>query len=162
VDALTDFLGRKSFPIELSGFTVVVADALDVKPRPDEPLKVYFASGGAAPTARLFRPLGEGVRQEMRPSLEYRFTAVEPDQKLDFAPGDGLYAELALQDGGVLRWNRGKSRLYAFEALLNEPVLLESGQASSAGTRAEGVRLRARPENGVPKVADLMPPVELQ
>ncbi len=154
VEAMVDFLGRKSFPIELNGFTLV---AEDLKPKPDEPLKVHCTPGGAAEAVRVFQPLGEGVRVEMRPALEYRFTAADLDRKIEFTPGDGLYAELPLADGRTLRWDRSRSRLYSFEALRNEPVLLETGRPP-----ADGVGLKVRPENGVPKVPDLMPQVELK
>jgi hypothetical protein len=159
VEAMVDFLGRKSFPLELNGFTLV---AQDIKPKPDEPLKVHYAPGGAAGAVRLFPPLGEGVRVEMRSALEYRFTAADLDRKIDFLPGDGLYAELPLSDGRTLRWDRSRSRLYAFEALENDPVLLEAGQAPADGRPAEGVSLKVRPENGVPRVPDLMPQVEVK
>ena len=79
------------------------------------------------------------------------------DRKIEFTPGDGLYAELPLADGRTLRWDRSRSRLYRFEALRNEPVLLETGRPP-----ADGVGLKVRPENGVPKVPDLMPQVELK
>jgi hypothetical protein len=150
VDAMAAFLDTKTFAIDLSGFTLVVPDALEVKPRPDAPLRVHTAAGDW-----MFRPLGEGARVAMQPLLEYRFQAAA-DQKLDYALGGELYAEASLVGGQMLRWDHSRSRLYRFEALRNEPVFSESGRP------AAGVRLQLRPETGAPRVPDLMPQVDLK
>ena len=109
VDALADFLDRKSFVLEINGFRLVVSDDArdderNVKPAPDEALKVHIAPADAADTVREFRPVGEGMRVEMQPFHEYRFTAAEPGRTIDCTSGDGLYAELPLVGGRTLRW----------------------------------------------------------
>jgi hypothetical protein len=156
VDDLASFLDIKTFPIPLNEFILVIPDALDVKPRPEPPLKLSLAGG-----ERAFRPVGQGTRVAMRPELEYRFEASESGKKIDYAPGDPLSAELPLAGGKVLRWDRSRSHLYRFEVLGNEPVL-RGGDAAAEGRPAEGVQLRPQPENGVPRVPDLLPQVELK
>lgn len=145
------FLDKKSFTIDLESITVVIPDELDVKPRPGEPFTVYHApAGGEARPALVFRPADDGARVDERPLHAYAFRAARPGQKLDYAPGDVLYATLPLRDGRTLRWDRSRSRLYRFDALREAPTTGE-------GARAEGVRLQFKPEGGVPRLPDLMP-----
>ncbi len=151
VAALAAFLDKKSFTIDLESITVVIPDELDVKPRPGEPFTVYHApAGGEARPALVFRPADDGARVDERPLHAYAFRAARPGQKLDYAPGDVLYATLPLRDGRTLRWDRSRSRLYRFDALREAPTTGE-------GARAEGVRLQFKPEGGVPRLPDLMP-----
>jgi GTPase SAR1 family protein len=161
VDALADFLDRKSFALDLDGFTLDIPDGpLDVEPQADAPLQLHWTPAGGAGTELAFRPIDEGMRVEMEPKKRYRFIAAAPGREIVFTPGDALYAELPLRGDGALRWDRPRSRLYPFGALWNEPVLIKAGQAVSAGTVVEDVIWTPRPEKGVPKNPDLMPKVE--
>ena len=158
VDALAAFLDEKSFSIEIDSLTLVIPDALEVKPRPDEALTVYYGPAGTeAHPALVFRPTDDGARVDEQPLHAYGFRALKAGQKIDYAPGDALYATLLVNDRRTLRWDRGRSRLYRFEALREEPALQGTDQESAEGKRAEGVRLRFKPEGGVPRVPDLMP-----
>ena len=131
-----------------------------MKPRPGEWLTVYHgAAGTEARPALVFRPTDDGARVEEQPLHAYGFRAVKPGQKIDYKPGDVLYAQLPVNERRVLRWDRSRSRLYRFEVLPEEPTL-QAEQESAEGKRAEGVRLRFKPEGGAPRVPDLMPVVE--
>jgi hypothetical protein len=156
---LASFLDKDTFSINISSINLIIPDALEVRPLTGEAFRLVLtpASGGAK-TERAFNPSGEGTRVGERPYREYPFK-VEPDGKLDYAPGDDLYATLALADGKALRWARSRSRLYRFEALRMEPALLEKDKPSAEG---RDVQLQTRPEGGAPKTPDLMPFVDLK
>ena len=159
--ALAAFLDEKSFSIDLESITVVIPDELEVKPRPGEALTVYHGPGGGeAHPALVFRAADDGARVGERPLHAYAFQALKPGQKIDYAPGDALYAELPLRDRRTLRWDERRSRLYRFEALRTEPSL--RGTDADDVKKAEGVRLRFSPEAGAPKVPELMPAVEIK
>jgi hypothetical protein len=159
VNELASFLDKDTFSINISSINLIIPDALEVRPLTGEAFRLVLtpASGGAK-TERAFNPSGEGTRVGERPYREYPFK-VEPDGKLDYAPGDDLYATLALADGKALRWARSRSRLYRFEALRMEPALLEKDKPSAEG---RDVQLQTRPEGGAPKTPDLMPFVDLK
>ena len=109
-------------------------------------------------TERAFAPSGEGTRVEEQPYRAYRFEAAH-DGKLDYTPGDDFYAALTLADRKAVRWDRSRSRLYGFEALLMEPTLLERDKPAAEG---KDIRLQTLPEGGMPAVPDLMPFVDLK
>ena len=51
-----------------------------------------------------------GPRVGEQPLHAYGFRAVKPGQKIDYKPGDVLYAQLPVNERRVLRWDRGRSR----------------------------------------------------
>jgi hypothetical protein len=159
VNDLASFLDKDTFSININTINLIVPDALEVRPLTGEALRLVLTpSSGGPRTERTFNPSGEGARVEERPFREYLFEA-EPAGKLDYAPGDDLYAALTLADRKAFRWDRSRSRLYRFEALRTEPALLERDKPPAEG---KDVRLQARPDGGAPKVPDLMPFVDLK
>ena len=163
VDDLASFLDKDTFTIRISKIFLDVPDAAGVGPRPGEPLKVYLVSAAGASAMELaFRPVGDGTRIEARPWHEYAFTSGQPGRTLEYAPGDGFYAVLPLTDRKALRWDGGRSRLYAFEALREAPMLLAGDPSIVEAKRVEEMRLRLVPEGGAPNVPDLMPRVDLK
>jgi GTPase SAR1 family protein len=159
VNDLASFLDKDTFSININTIILIVPDALEVRPLTGEALRLVLTpSSGGPRTERTFNPSGEGARVEERPFREYLFEA-EPGGKLDYAPGDNLYAALSLADRKAFRWDRSRSRLYRFEALRTEPALLERDKPSAEG---KDVRLQTRPDGGAPKVPDLMPFVDLK
>jgi hypothetical protein len=159
VNDLASFLDKDTFSIDINSINLIIPDALDVRPLTGESLHlVTTPSSGAPRTERAFNPSGEGQRVGERPSREYLFEG-ERAGKIDYAPGDDLYAALTVTDRKALRWDRSRSRLYRFEALWMEPELLERDKPAAEG---KDVQLQTRPEGGVPKVPDLMPYVDFK
>jgi GTPase SAR1 family protein len=159
VNELASFLDKDTFSIDISSFNLIIPDALEVQPLTGEALHLVLTSPTGAPrTDRTFAPSGEGARVGERPYREYLFGA-EAEGKIDYAPGDDLYAALTLADRKALRWDRSRSRLYRFEALRLVPALLERDKPSAEG---KDVQLQTRPEGGAPNVPDLMPFVDLK
>ena len=160
VSDLASFLEKDSFPIHISEITVVLPEALE--PELAEPLKVYSGRGdGTTQQVLVFKPVGSGSQVRDGRSYAYRFTAEEPIRNLDYVPGDVLYADLPLAGRKTLRWDKHRSRVYQFEALREAPVLLD---ADRPGVRSEAkdVELHFQPDDGVPRVPDFVPSVELK
>ncbi len=159
VNDLASFLDKDTFSIDISTINLVIPDALEARPLTGEVLRVYLTpSGGLPRKERAFNPSGEGTRVGETPYRQYLF-GTESEGKLDYTPGDDLYAALTLADRKALRWDRSRSRLYRFESLRMEPALLERDKPPAEG---KDVQLQTRPEGGAPAVPDLMPYVDLR
>jgi hypothetical protein len=161
VSALASFLQKSSFTIAFSRVVVEVPDSLRVKPGADAAFKVYYGpADGPASAALVFEQSGEGERQAQGRVWTYTFRLVE-GQRIVYRPGDWLWATLPLRDGQMFTWARDRSSLYRFERLLLPPRLHKADEPNINGSRQEGVRLTFFPPDGVPRVPDLMPEVQL-
>jgi hypothetical protein len=152
VQTLADFLDQQQFTIALDRATLEIPDDLGFRPAADAALTATHGAGGFLTLA----PTDEGARVGEQPVHAYGFR-VEKGRTFEYASGDRLSAALSLRDGKSLRWDRCRSVTFRFEALRREPVLLEGDQRPDAGRPREGVRLRLEPDDGVPRVPDLVP-----
>jgi hypothetical protein len=152
------FLSRDQFDIALKRLYLEVPEGSNLEP--SGKLAVEHASSGTATATAPFDLLTQvdrdGRRQitryTLRPPGEVRFT---------FRPGDTISAELPVNAAGsadhVLSWSRSRSQSYQFERLLRAPWLRSKGQAGNQGEAVEGVRLVISPDEGLPRVPDLLP-----
>lgn len=162
VAALTAFLRRDRFELDLRGLTLQIPD--DLRVRPVGKLSIYHRSGGEAQPPLLFRIRGEGRRDAKNRVTRY---ALEPETGATpiYRPGDSLWAELPLRDKDnrdmLFTWSACRSLVYQLERLVRPPRLHRKDQENTAGDIAEGVLLLV-PEGGIPAVPDLLPVVKLE
>jgi hypothetical protein len=163
VTALFTFLGKESFDLELRRLTLEIPDELRL--RVAGRLTVHHLVGDKdRPLA--FELQGEGRRDRPRGVTAYTFVPAG-DTRLTYRPGEELWAELPLKDADnrdwVFTWSVSRSRTYKFERLLREsPRLHRPGQDVTQAEIVKGVTLTVTPEDGVPKVPDLLPVVKLE
>jgi hypothetical protein len=159
VTALDAFLGQDRFDLELRRLTLEIPD--DLKVRPVGPFALTLRSGGERQTLEL-EPAGDGRRDARRRVTAYAFRPTGAD-RLTYRPGDKLWAEVPLKDAAneewLFGWSRYRSEIYQFERLSNPPRLYRKGQDGNLSKPAEGVVLEVVPENGLPRVPDLLPVV---
>jgi hypothetical protein len=159
ITALADFLGKREFLIDVRSLTLEVPERLGYRPRADAQLRVIHPGSKRNP-ALAFDPSGEPVRDARRRVRTYTYRLAE-GRGIKFHPGEQLYAVLALTEGRALTWASARSALYPFERLLRPPRLQrETDRYLQAGTLQPGVRLTIHPDDGVPRVPDLMPDVQ--
>jgi hypothetical protein len=89
----------------------------------------------------------------------YRPKEGQPARTLVYKPGDDFYARLPLKDKLLFTWARSHSALYQFQCLSRAPRLHKDTEANTEGKIAEGVSLEVVPNDGVPRVPDLLPVV---
>jgi len=165
VSALDVFLRRERFDINLRRLALEIPDASKV--RPEGKLLVHHFSGAEKTPPLTFEPTGEERHDGRRRVMRYGF-GPSGDSSIAYKPGDTLWADLPVQNGGspgwMLTWARNRSQLYQFERLARPPRLHPKDKENTQGEVQEGISLEITPEGGVPKVPDLMPvvPVPLE
>jgi hypothetical protein len=162
---LADFIRRDPFALNLQAATLEIP--LDRALRPAGSITVFHGRPGAEPAPALnLRLAGEdGQRDPARRVTAYTFRA-EPAAPVIYHPGDGLYACLPVRRDGdgrewLLTWARGRSMAFQFERLARPPRLHLKDQENTQGELLEDVTLSVTPEDGVPKVPELVPVVKL-
>jgi hypothetical protein len=158
VTALAAFLEKESFALDLQVMRLEIPDKVEARPDPGAKLTVFHQPAGGDATKYTFEPSGEGQRDVERRVRTYTFRPTSA-ARWTYRPGDALWAELPLRDGQMFTWARDRSLRYQFERLARPPRLHKSGEPSSSGTLAEGVRLLVTPPDGLPRVPDLLPVV---
>ena len=159
VAELATFLGTKQFPIELDSITLEVPDRSGIRPRPGTRLVILHPASMRQP-ALTFEDSGSEVLDEARGVVRFTFRRTGA-LRLDYRPGDILWAELPLAGGKEkLVWSVSRSRVYLIDRLRNAP----RRQALSATSLSEGkiqpdVHLIGKPEAGIPVIPDLLPPI---
>lgn len=159
VKALAAFLARTEFALEVRALELEVPEVRGLRPGDESRLVVLHPASGRQP-ALAFEASGEPRRDPARRTVVYTFRPVA-GHKLTYRPGDKLWAELPLRGArDRLVWSQARSSLYQFERLRRPPRL----QGLAATTLDEGrvfddVTLTPRPEDGVPVVPELLPPV---
>jgi hypothetical protein len=161
VDDLAEFLGRTSFPIAIERIVLEVPDSSRARPAPAAPFSVYHQPPAGEAPALVLEPSGEGERDPRGRVWRYVYRLAS-GQRLTFHPGDRFWASLPQRDDLVLTWARERSAMYRFECLRRPPRLHKAGEANTEGSLQEGVRLTIHPEDGVPRVPDLLPVVRLE
>lgn len=160
VTALAAFLQKTSFPIQIRSLTLELPDDLKVRLPDSAKFELYHPAGAGDKPALVLQNTGEGRRDAARRVWTYTFRP-EDSQTVTYKPGDELWATLAVGDGRVFTWALSRSLVYQFESLLRPPRLHKADEPNTRGVLAEGVRLSIVPENGVPRVPDLLPVVRL-
>jgi GTPase SAR1 family protein len=165
VAALAAFLREKSFDLDVRTLHLVLPDDLkDQRLRPPGKLTIYHRSNDVQKELT-FRLDGEAVRDAKRRVATYTFVP-ESGTALTFRPGDGIWADVLLRDDTSrdwrMTWIASRTETYKFERLTAEPYIIREGMAGAVNAPAEGTRLEILPENGVPRVPDLMPYVRLR
>jgi hypothetical protein len=159
VTALDVFVAQERFDLDLRRLTLEIPD--DLKVRPAGPFALTLRTGGDRIVLE-FEQAGDGRRDARRRVTAYAFRPTGAD-RLTYRPGDRLWAELPLKDETNDEWRFGwaryRSEIYQFERLSNLPRLYRKGQDLNAGKLAEGVVLGVVPEDGLPRVPDLLPVV---
>ncbi len=164
VIALADFITRDQFSLNIERLTLAIP--FDRKLRPSGPLTIFHGSGGNPATAALvFKALeDEGRRNPQERVTVYTFLR-ESGSSLVYRPGDTLYANLPVRRDGaadwLLTWARSRSSLYQFERLVRPSRLHQKAEENTRGELLKDVTVTVSPENGLPKVPDLMPVVIL-
>jgi hypothetical protein len=162
VSALAAFLQQPRFTVEIQRLTLEIPDSLKVKPAADASLSVYHLGGAEErKPALVFEQSGEGQRDAQRRVWTYSFRLLE-GKRIVYQPGDRFWATLPLRDDRLLTWARYRSTVYQFECLRRPPRLHKASEPNTSGSLEEGVRLLITPDDGVPKVPDLMPVVRLE
>jgi GTPase SAR1 family protein len=164
VTALTSFLAKRNFLIEVRTITLEVPELRSLRPRAESRFIVLHPASDRQP-ALAFEPSGERRRDPERRVWLYTYRLDSSVAgSLTYTPGDKLWAELPLRGGRErLVWADTRSMMYQLERLLNPPRLqLEGATSLTEGRRLDDVRLRFAPEDGVPRVPDLMPEVRLE
>jgi hypothetical protein len=156
VTTLSAFLARDSFTIEVRSATLEIPDRLGVRPRPGALLKVYHPASGREPALAL-EPRGAGERDAARAVTRYAFRRTEAS-RLTYRPWDRLWADLLLVRGRVFTWSDSRTARYQLECLRRPPRLQRDTEKDiRAGSLQPDVRLLFTPEDGVPRVPDLLP-----
>jgi len=153
---LTDFLDRKSLPINLANVEVSLPLSLELlSPDADKPTRdtvaldvVQQRDGKPVETVKLrLRDIFKDARVGL---LRCTFLPGETSL-LKFQPGDVMTATLTLPRSTLVVWDSGnRSARYSFERLSLPPRL--------NGKVEDGIMLKARePAEGIPAVPDLVP-----
>jgi hypothetical protein len=161
VTALSEFLGKTSFTLDLARLTLEVSESLGAKPAAGASLAVYHAASAGDKPALSLELSGEGERDAQRRVWTYQFRPAE-GQRLTYRPGDSLWVTLPLRDDLAFTWVRCHSLQYQFERIVRPPWLHKKGDDPSTGTLEQRVKLTVTPPDGVPRVPDLLPVVRLE
>jgi hypothetical protein len=162
VSALASFLQQPRFTVEIQRLTVEIPESLKVRPAADASLSVFHSEGpGDGKPALVFEQSGEGQRDPQRRVWTYTFRLLE-GKRIVYQPGDRFWASLPLRDERMLTWARYRSTTYQFECLRRPPRLHKATEPNTSGSLEEGVRLIITPDDGVPRVPDLLPVVRLE
>ncbi|MFL5339183.1 MAG: hypothetical protein ACJ8F7_03365 [Gemmataceae bacterium] len=163
VAALATFLKEPSFNLKFSGLRLHVPDDAPAPSlRPDGNLTIIHLVGDAR-TVLAFVSRSSN-HDPVRRVTTFSFVPEGLD-RLTFTPGDQLWAELNLRDADSSRWKMSwlQSRsygAYSFERLVRTPRLYPADEPDAyRGVLPKGVYLTITPENGVPRVPDLLPTV---
>jgi hypothetical protein len=158
VTALNAFLGKDRFDLVLRRLVLEIPD--DKKIRPAGKLLIHHRSSEEDRPNLVFELLGDERHDARKQVMRYTFQPTA-GISLAYRPGDLLWADLPVKSGDetdwVLTWASSHSPVYQFERLVQPPRLHRMGQSNLEGQLQEGIRLETHPEDGVPKVPDLMP-----
>jgi hypothetical protein len=162
VEALEAFLAKDTFALTFQRILVDIPDSMPkMKPGADAHFEIYHAATAADGPALKLAPSGEA--EHVASARAYRYTFILPNrQSLTYTVGDRLSASLRMREDQTLLWNRSRSNLYRLECLRRPPLLHRNGEPAGEGTLQEGIRLGFDPEDGVPRVPDLLPQVRLE
>lgn len=158
VKALDNYVRKESFDLEVRSLELPIPDAW--KMRPTGPLEIHHRSQDGATTVIQY-DLGMDTRDDA--GLRSRIYRLRPRGRstLRYAPGDTLWADIALKDASerdyLLTWARSRSQVYQFERLMQPPRLHRRGEENTEGKLAEEATLRILPEQGIPEIPDLVP-----
>ena len=154
VTALTEFLARDRFDVELRSVRLTWPESIPGGPwTPAGDFVIRAQSGAAPPRSLTFRLAGDSI-----------FLA-ESDRALTILPGDAVWAELPIRNragqAAILTWwaNGVRTSAYQLDRLTRPPRIHRPDQAIENGPLLEGVRLMLTPDFGWPRLPDLLPAI---
>jgi hypothetical protein len=157
VAALAAFLHQDQFELVMQRLALEVPDSLKVHPAGK--LLVHHQAGDSA-RVLVFEPTADESHDLRRRRTTYRYRQTS-GSTMTYRPGDSYWIELPCKNGDdpdwLFTWNRSRSQVYQFERVLYPPRLHRKGQEATDGEVANGVTLSVLPENGLPRVPDLLP-----
>jgi hypothetical protein len=163
VTALDTFLRQERFSLTLRRVILEIPD--DVKLRPAGKLAAHHRTGDESRPTLDFELLGDERRDAQRRLVSYTFQPTG-EGTLSYRPGDILWVDLpvkrAEEPDWLLTWAANRSQVFQFERLDQRPRLHRKGQPNSEGAAMPAITLEVVPEDGIPKVPDLLPPVPLK
>jgi hypothetical protein len=159
VTRLLAFLQRTSFTIRIDRIAVEIPDSLKVKPSSNASFAIYHVTPDRP--ALVLEQSGEPERRARDRVSVYTFRLVE-GQPFTYRPGERLWGSLPMQDDRMLTWARSRSAVYQLESLTRPPRLHKKDEPNIEGTLEAGVKVTLQPPDGVPRMPDLMPVVQLE
>jgi hypothetical protein len=164
VNALTAFLSRDRFDLDLKDLSLEIPYDLDVKPAGK--LSIFHPATNNQGPALSFE-IGSPQTDDQRRVRVYRLRSETGNAVLTYHPGEKLWATLPVErmnnSDWQFTWARGRSAVYQFDHLARAPQLHPKDQDNAKGEVAQGVALRVPPPgSGLPSVPDLMPVVTLE
>jgi hypothetical protein len=158
VKALASFLERTRFPVEVRRMVVEIPDKAGIQPLSDARLDIFHERIGTP--AISLEPSGEPRRDTQRRVRIYTYRVPDDRGRITYHPGEAVWATLPLRDRQKLYWWDTRSLVYKIDRL-RQPPRIWNEDGSGDGRPADGVRVTFDPEDGVPRVPDLVPQVRL-
>jgi hypothetical protein len=159
VSALTTFLKKTSFVIEINQITLEVPFRYeDARPAPGAGFDIYHPATVADGPAISCEQVGEAKRDDEKKLTIYNYRPRDR-RKLVYRAGEPFWASVQLREDRSLTWSRGRSTVYQFDRLLHPPRLHKSAESSEEGELEEEIKLVISPADGIPKLPALMPEV---
>jgi hypothetical protein len=164
VPALQEFLNRPEIPLAFRRVYLDIPQELvkRITPGSNARFELFHSSEPDASPAIALPLTEEGEYKDMGETWHRCTFSLAKEDQITFRPGDAFRASLRLRGDQVLTWASQRSTLYRMECLRRPPRLHRTGESSSEGTPQEGLRLSFDPEDGVPRVPDLVPHVRLE
>jgi hypothetical protein len=159
VEALASFLARDRFNLNIRTLTLEVPERVGVRPRSDAKLNLFHPASDRKPAVS-FEIVGDPRRDARRQVwiYNYRATARQP---LVYKPADKLWAEVVLPGERQFTWSQARTKTYQFERLREPPRLQKIADPTLYdGPLQDTVKLTISPEDGVPRVPDLLPQIK--
>jgi hypothetical protein len=175
VGELQTFLGKPQFPMRFWRVDIEVPNNLGVVPAGKDSFAITHTLPGAPGRRIVFRWRSDKVKEiDDPPAKRYTFE-LDSDTDIVFRPGDDLRAELLLEGDQKLTWGSEGSTVYHLEWLRQAerapagerradppPRLHKLDEPADKGTQQPKVLLSFDPSDGVPKVPDLLPKVQVE
>ncbi|MFL5331432.1 MAG: hypothetical protein ACJ8C4_21290 [Gemmataceae bacterium] len=161
--AFAQFVSRDSYPIEIHSVRLTIPDDLAKSHlTPASPWILGLQNvNGEVKNIRI-EAAGSSAGSDANRATTYIF-ALKTPARLNYQPGDTLWAELDLKDASGTDWrltwwgSKVRSRLYQFDRLNHAPRLHLKAQAHDEGDVADRVRLEILPADGMPRLPDFWP-----
>ena len=156
VTALTAFLQEKDFSLGIERISLELPDSIRAQVPSSAALSIYHPRTSGKEPALTFEQSGQPKRDPDRRVTVLSFE-LKKGNRIEYQPGDELYAKLPLSNNMQLTWTGSRSTMYQFECLQRPPWLHKADEPIASGQLVNGVRLTVSPTDGWPRVPDLLP-----
>jgi GTPase SAR1 family protein len=154
VEALTEFLDKREFTIDLRTLELEIPTVLGTRPRPGASLEVFWVR---SPASIVLKMNDDPRRDRDRDAFRCTFE-VSDGKTVTYKPGDDFWATLELPNGMRFTWMKCRSQRWQFECLARPPWLHEVSKSPSKGSLEKKVQLRVI-KGSLPALPDLLPAV---